>query len=77
MQELELLVVFSPHAGSGNQRPYWYNNIELFIIYGTTAELLRGKFRATSSKDFEVGSDSPCCKNCDEIADLIAICWPD
>ena len=42
-QELEVFIDLSAIDRYGNVTNYWFRDIELFIIYGTYLELLRGK----------------------------------
>lgn len=43
MEELEVLINFSPYANRSDEMNYWFHNIQLFIIYGTYNEIFRSK----------------------------------
>lgn len=45
MNELEVLIKFSPYANRSNEIKYSSDNIKLFIIYGTYCTVTRGKSR--------------------------------
>lgn len=44
MKQLEVIIKFIPYDNRSNRMNYSYSNIQLFIIYGTYSEILRGKY---------------------------------
>lgn len=52
MKELEVLIKFVPYHHIKNGMNYSYDNIQLFIIYGTYGTLPRGKYRVQLSLNF-------------------------
>lgn len=48
MEELEVLIAFTPNENLLNQTRYFYYNLKLFIVYGTHSELVRRTYGVTS-----------------------------
>ena len=50
MEELEVFIQFSAITSQSNKSSYWCDSIELFIVYGTYLEFIRGKHTTSRHK---------------------------